>query len=441
MKKNQYSLFTTIGMIVGIVIGSGIFFKSDSILVATNGSIFLGVLIFILAAIGIIFGGLSIAELASRNDKAGGIISYAEDYCGDYTACAFGWFYSFLYFPALIAVVAYVSVVYLCQLFNLNISFGLQIIFSFIILVLFYVINILSVKLGGYFQNASTIIKLIPLIFIAILGIILGDTSHVTIAETFSSNSFTWISAIVPIAFAYDGWIVATSISHEIKNPKKNLPIALIVAPITILLIYIIYFIGISIYVGPEKVIALGDAHVSYAAHKLLGNFGGKIILTFVTISVLGTLNGLILGSIRMPYSLAIRNMLPKSNKFNTINEKFGISVNSALLGIFASGFLIFVHYITQKYNMMPNSDVSEISVIFSYFTYIILYIQVIKLYKKGTIKSKLKGLFNPLLAIIGSLIILIGSLSNPLIIYYTLIFITLIISSLLFWKNQKKLQ
>lgn len=441
MKKNQYSLFTTIGMIVGIVIGSGIFFKSDNILVATNGSIFLGVLIFILAAIGIIFGGLSIAELASRNDKAGGIISYAEDYCGDYTACAFGWFYSFLYFPALIAVVAYVSVVYLCQLFNLNISFGLQIIFSFIILVLFYVINILSVKLGGYFQNASTIIKLIPLIFIAILGIILGDTSHVTIAETFSSNSFTWISAIVPIAFAYDGWIVATSISHEIKNPKKNLPIALIVAPIAILLIYIIYFIGISIYVGPEKVIALGDAHVSYAAHKLLGNFGGKIILTFVTISVLGTLNGLILGSIRMPYSLAIRNMLPKSNKFNTINEKFGISVNSALLGIFASGFWIFVHYITQKYNMMPNSDVSEISVIFSYFTYIILYIQVIKLYKKGTIKSKLKGLFNPLLAIIGSLIILIGSLSNPLIIYYTLIFITLIISSLLFWKNQKKLQ
>ena len=441
MKKNQYSLFTTIGMIVGIVIGSGIFFKSDNILVATNGSILLGVLIFILAAIGIIFGGLSIAELASRNDKDGGIISYAEDYCGDYTACAFGWFYSFLYFPALIAVVAYVSVVYLCQLFNLNISFGLQIIFSFIILVLFYVINILSVKLGGYFQNASTIIKLIPLIFIAILGIILGDTSHVTIAETFNSNSFTWISAIVPIAFAYDGWIVATSISHEIKNPKKNLPIALIVAPIAILLVYIIYFIGISIYVGPEKVIALGDAHVSYAAHKLLGNFGGKIILTFVTISVLGTLNGLILGSIRIPYSLAIRNMLPKSNKFNTINEKFGISVNSALLVIFASAFWILTHYITQKYNMMPNSDVSEISVIFSYFTYIILYIQVIKLYKKGTIKNKIKGLINPLLAIIGSLIILIGSLSNPLIIYYTLIFITLIISSLLFWKNQKKLQ
>ena len=437
MKKNQYSLFTTIGMIVGIVIGSGIFFKSDNILIATNGSIALGVLIFILAAIGIIFGGLSIAELASRNDKAGGIISYAEDYCGSYVACAFGWFYSFLYFPALIAVVAYVAVIYICQLFNLNISFELQIIFSFLVLLFFYILNVLSVKLGGYFQNVSTVIKLIPLVFIAVLGIILGDTSHISIADAYTSNSFTWIAAIVPIAFAFDGWIVATSISHEIKNPKKNLPIALIAAPIAILLIYIIYFVGISIYVGPEKVMALGDAHVSYAAHKLLGHLGGKIILIFVIISVLGTLNGLTLGSIRMPYSLGIRNMLPKSHKFTNISEKYGVSVSSAILGVVISAFWIATHYITQKYNMLPNSDISEISVIFSYFTYITLYIQVIRLHKKGTIKSTIKGLVNPILAIVGSLIVLIGSLSNPLIIYYTLIFIILVICSLIFWKKQ----
>ena len=79
MEKKKYGLFTSIGMIVGIVIGSGIFFKSDNILVATNGSIFLGVLVFCIAAFGIIFGSLSIAELASRDSKAGGIITYAEN--------------------------------------------------------------------------------------------------------------------------------------------------------------------------------------------------------------------------------------------------------------------------------------------------------------------------------------------------------------------------
>ena len=76
-EKNEYSLFTTIAMIVGIVIGSGIF-KSDNILIATNGSVTLGILIFFIASISIIFGSLTIAELASRTDETGGIIAYAE---------------------------------------------------------------------------------------------------------------------------------------------------------------------------------------------------------------------------------------------------------------------------------------------------------------------------------------------------------------------------
>ena len=88
MKKNEYGLFTAIGMIVGIVIGSGIFFKSDNILVATNGSISLGVLVFCIAALGIIFGSLTISELASRESKAGGIITYAEYSYNESVACA-----------------------------------------------------------------------------------------------------------------------------------------------------------------------------------------------------------------------------------------------------------------------------------------------------------------------------------------------------------------
>lgn len=71
----KYGLSTTITMIIGICIGSGIFFKSDNILIATNGSIFLGALLFIIAAISIIFGCLTIGELAVRTDKVGGLIS------------------------------------------------------------------------------------------------------------------------------------------------------------------------------------------------------------------------------------------------------------------------------------------------------------------------------------------------------------------------------
>ncbi|MEG0319511.1 MAG: amino acid permease, partial [Niameybacter sp.] len=175
MKKNEYGLFTTIGMIVGIVIGSGIFFRSDNILIATGGSIALGVLVFCLSAISIIFGSLTISELASRTTKAGGIIAYAEDTCNKYVACAFGWFHTFLYYPTLICVVAWVVGIYMCLLFGLSGTLLLQIGIGSSVICLLFVFNILSAKLGGYFQNLATVIKLIPLFIIGIAGFVAGD--------------------------------------------------------------------------------------------------------------------------------------------------------------------------------------------------------------------------------------------------------------------------
>ena len=75
-------------MIVGIVIGSGIFFKSDDVLIYTNGNVVLGVIVFCVASIAIIFGSLAIAQLAMRTDEPGGIVSYAEKFVGMGTACS-----------------------------------------------------------------------------------------------------------------------------------------------------------------------------------------------------------------------------------------------------------------------------------------------------------------------------------------------------------------
>lgn len=180
MKKNEYGIFTAIAMIVGIVIGSGIFFKSDNILISTGGSISLGVLVFCIAAIAIIFGSLTISELASRNSEAGGVISYAEKSYNKSVACGFGWFQTFLYFPTLIAVVAWVAAIYICMLFNIEGTLTTQILIGLAVTVVLFISNTLSAKLGGYFQNGSTIIKLIPLIFIAIIGLMYGDVSEVS---------------------------------------------------------------------------------------------------------------------------------------------------------------------------------------------------------------------------------------------------------------------
>ena len=66
------------------------------------------------------------------------------------------------------------------------------------------------------------------------------------------------------------------SIAHEIKNSKRNLPIALVVGPIFVLAVYILYFVGICILVGPQEILTLGDGHVTVAAEKIFGGIGSK---------------------------------------------------------------------------------------------------------------------------------------------------------------------
>lgn len=437
MEKKKYGLLTVIGMIVGVVIGSGIFFKSDNILVATGGSISLGVLVFCIAALGIIFGSLSISELASRNSEAGGIITYAEHSYNKSIACAFGWFHTLLYYPTLVAVVSWVAGIYICMLFNIQGTIEIQILIALIVMITLFASNILSNKFGGYFQNASTIIKIIPLIIIAIAGLLFGDPNTIVLSDVTSMQSFGWIAAIAPIAFSFDGWIVATSIGHEIKDPQKNLPKALVVAPLFILALYLLYFVGISMYIGPETVISLGDAHVDLAANKIFGPWGAKIVIIFVVISIMGTVNGLIMGITRKPYSLAIRGMFPYHKSLSKIDKKTGIPMQSSILAFLISVAWLGAHYITQKFSLLPNSDISEISITINYVLYILLYVKVYNMGRSGEIKGIWRGRLNPVLAILGSIIILMGSIGNPLFWAYASICLLVLISAIVFWKYQ----
>lgn len=436
--KNKYGLMTCIAMIVGVVIGSGIFFKSDNILIATNGNIFLGAIAFCIAAISIIFGSLSVAELASRTDKAGGIISYTETAYNGGVGCSLGWFQTFLYYPTLIAIVCYVVGIYTEILFGLESSLESQVIIGVITCLVIFSINIFSNKLAGLIQTSSTIIKLIPLILIGIAGFVFGDPAsaiHVTSSEL---QSGSWLSALTPIVFAFDGWIIATSISHEVKNAKKNVPLALICAPLFILVIYLLYFVGISTYLGPEEIMAKGDSHVYLAASGLFGSWGAKAVIIFVIISVIGTANGLSMGLVQLPYSLGLRNMFPCSDKVTKINKKLDAPVVSSVVGLIITLTWLGIHYVTQKFNLLPNSDISEISITLNYVAFILLYVQVLRLAFKGEIKSFWRGKFNPILAIIGSLIILYIGMQNPLFWIYILICSMLLIGAYTFWAKRQ---
>ena len=434
--KKQYGLLTCIAMIVGVVIGSGIFFKSDNILIATNGNIFLGCLTFIIAAISIIFGSLTVAELAARTDKPGGTISYAEDAYGNHIACAFGWFQLFLYYPTTLAIVCYIIGMYTCMLFGITATLITQMLIGLCATLLLATMNVFSKRLSGYFQTSATFIKLIPLLLIGVCGFIFGKPATALEVTTGELMGGTWLSALIPIVFAFDGWMVSTSISHEVKDAKKNVPLALISAPLAILFMYLLYFVGISIYLGPETIIAAGDSHVELAAAQLMGPWAAKGILIFIIISVAGTANGFIAGLFQLPYSLAIRNMIPYSKQVAKVNKKYDMSLLSCLIGGMIVLFWIIVHYVTQTYNLLPNSDISEIAITLNYILFIGLYYEVFRLSCKGEIKGFFKGKFNPIMAMIGSFIILYVGSQNKLFILYVIICACLLLTGYFYSKK-----
>ncbi|MFV0393829.1 MAG: APC family permease [Coprobacillaceae bacterium] len=429
MKNHKFGLFTAICMIVGIVIGSGIFFKSDNVLVYTNGNVMLGVIVFVLAAMAIIFGSLAMSELVIRTNKTGGIIAYAEHYLGKRVACVFGWFQTFVYYPTIIAVVSYVVGVYFCILFGFSSSLELEIGIGFICFLILHIINYLSTRWVGYFQNLATILKLLPIFLIILMGLFFGNPDFSTNLSNTTGDS-QWIAAIGPIAFSYDGWIVATGLSHEIKNSHRNLPLALIIAPVFILCTYVLYFIGVCILVGPEQIMMLGDAHVDVAANLILGNLGSKIFLIFVIISVLGTVNGLTLGSGRGLYALGLSEMIPGHKKLSKISTKLNTPVNAIITSFIIATIWMVVHYLTTKYNVLQNSDISEIDIVTMYLFYILLYIQVMKLKELGKITSVMRGYIIPSLAIIGSLSIFFGGMQNSMFWLYTIFSIIIILIS-----------
>ena len=416
MQQSRYNLFTAIALIVGVVIGSGIFFKSDNILVATGGSVVLGILVFVIAAISIVFGCLTIAELAARTDRPGGVLSYAKEFISPSMGSAYGWFQTFIYLPTITAILAWVSGIYFCILFNVEQTLEIQILAGIGCFLVLYATNIFSAKIGGHFQSAAMVIKLIPLVVIGFAGLIFGGTGeHFTAAAVSEIGSTGWIAAIAPIAFSFDGWIISTSVAYEIKNSKRNLPLALVISPLIILVLYIIYFVGISNLVGPTEIMNAGDAHLDFAANMIFGPSGAKILMLFVFISVLGTLNGLVMAMIRMPYALGLDQMIPNSRAMTKISPRFEFPVNSAVFALLIVGFWLMIHYFSQKYTLFPNSDISEIAIVTSYLLYLGLYYKVFVLWKKKEIKSVFRGLICPILASIGSLIIFSGGIQNPL--------------------------
>ncbi|MDR1260305.1 MAG: APC family permease [Oscillospiraceae bacterium] len=409
-KSKRFNLFSTITMMMGVVIGSGIFFKTNSILAFTHGSIVFGILAFCIAGISIIFGSLTIAELATRTEESGGVVAFADVFVNRKFASIVGWINMFGYFPAIISTEAYICGMLSCQLFGMEPTLNNSVLIGSATCIFFMVMNMFP-GFGGRFQNVSTVLKFIPLITFILVGIFKGDPGAIQISEFASAwKSTFWLAAVSPIAFAFEGWLVAATITNEIKNPKKTIPLAFTIAPLIILCVYILYFIGVSMYLDPQQIAALGSAHIQVAASRLWGVYGAKILLGFVVLSIMGAINGNIMGALRFAGPLAERDLFPAKKMFIS-NAADGRPPIASFILFFVSVLVVsVVNYVLKRFDLIGlEFDFSEFSIAFLYVLYAVLYTRVMKLKKTGEIKSAFKGFVCPVLAILGAFVMIVG--------------------------------
>ena len=440
--EKKYGLFTAICMVVGTVIGSGVFFKAQVILQKTEGNMPLGIVAWLIGGAIMICCVLAFAAMAQKYEKVNGIVDYAEALVGERYGYYIGWFMTTIYYPTLTSILAWLSARYTMVFLTScwpNIPLlipaaegGAIVGPECIALTLFYfcmsyAINALSPILAGKFQTSTTVIKFIPLTLMAVVGIIAGLFSpNKLLVSNFAAATVTGgmgaplLASVCATAFAYEGWIISTSINSELKDAKRNLPRALIIGGIIVVATYTLYYLGVG---GGASVEVLMNEGATSAFTNLFGGVFGNILNLFIVISCLGTTNGLMLGCCRGMYSLAARGRGPKPELFSQVDKTSNLPTNSAIIGLLFGAAWILYFYLTNlagiwnswtMFTGTPNEhvilffDPSELPILTTYVMYLPIFIQWMR---KADDQNTLRRYVIPALAIAGSCFMVYASI------------------------------
>lgn len=434
--EKRYGLLTAIAMVVGIVIGSGVFFKAEKVLVATGGNLPLGILAWFLGGLVMIICAYNFAVMATRYEKVSGVVDYAEVMVGSKYGYYFAWFMATIYFPTMTSVVAWVAARYFCVLMGWDIVGAQAMNLAGLFLIGSYVLNAISPRLAGKFQVATTVIKLIPLLLMALVGTIFGLKNGILVQNFTTTTATSFVggnplfTAVVGTCFAYEGWICATSINSELKDSQRNLPLALMFGSAFVVLVYMLYYVGLAGAVENEVMMAGGETGAKIAFSTVFSNVGGTLLFVFVVISCLGTLNGLMLACTRAFYAMAARGEGPMPHVFSAVDKVTNMPSNSFVMGVLMAAIWLTYFFganLTDPWFGPFCFDSSELPIITIYAMYIPIFWMHMR-------KEKELGTFNrfiaPILGIIASGFMVLAAIISlgKSIIYYMIVFVVLML-------------
>jgi len=416
--KREIGFLEAITVVIGMVIGSGIFFK-PSIVFRNAGSPTIGILAWVTGGIITIASGLTIAEIASAIPKTGGIFIYLKELYGEKWAFLFGWVQTVIYVPGSVAALA---IVLATQATNFVPMSGMQQkLFAILMLLIITTANVLSTKLASKIQFVATVAKLIPLFIIIALGLIKGTAHSFSMPVGTTAVGAGFGAAVLGTLWAYDGWVSVSNMAGELKNPIKDIPRSIIIGLGITIIVYVLFNLAI-INVVPISTVINSNKVASDVAAVLFGKSGSIFISAGIFISIFGALNGYLMTGVRIPFAMAQDKLLPYNKFLGKVNQKYQTPLNAY---IFEVG-LICIYIFSGSFNTLTDLVVF---VLWIFFTMAVAGIFILRTKHKNLVRPYKVPFYPlvPLIGIIGGIYILVSTILTDTLKAFIGIAITLI--------------
>jgi APA family basic amino acid/polyamine antiporter len=342
--KRQLGLTAAAAVVVGEVIGVGIFLYPAGMAKSLGSPVWVLVVWLMMGAMALA-GALCYGELAARFPQAGGGYVYLREAYGTQTAFLYGWMALLVLDPGLTALFAVGAADNIGRIVNLS-PLGVKLIGIGAIWTL-AAINARGIKLGARVMQTLTILKLGLLAFIIIWGFGFAHgswTNFTPFVERHATDSLTvaLAGALVVGFFSFAGWWDVTKIAGEVREPARTLPRALALGLLTITVVYILTS-AVFLYLVPLAQVPAGEAAATtFAAqvgNALFGYAGGQVFAGIVVVCVLGSLTAFIMAAPRVYYAMARDNLFIKS--IATVHARFGTPVRAIILQAALASLLV----------------------------------------------------------------------------------------------------
>lgn len=305
--KPSLSLFDAVSLMIGIVVGVGIF-ETTSDIAAQFNSITAVFTVWILGAILSLCGALCYAELAATHPKNGGDYVYLTNAFGSWLGFLFVWGRIAVVQPGTIAAIAFpfahffIKAIELIFGWDLGESAVISVAVSAVLILT--LLNCLGVKAGTRTQNALTILKVAGLLLVSALALFLVPAAPAVLPSAESSFSGAGL-ALILVMFTFGGWSDIAYVAAEVENNQRNIPRAIILSVVAVTILYLFANAGFFWALGLEGV-ASSEAVAVDALVTLLPGFGQTLVAALISISALGTMNALLFTGARISHALGL---------------------------------------------------------------------------------------------------------------------------------------